>query len=144
MTRRPRRGRRWLLGLFVAAAAVVFAAQAFAGATGSHALPSSLVGCWSRHVPALPVGTGPGVWSVAIKKSGTLVAFTPGTTCGAGGDFTGALSVKANRLTIGRLPVCTTKATYRWKVSARSLTLHALVDMCPNRVGLFSGVWKKK
>lgn len=143
MTRPPRRGSRRFLGFCVAGAAFVFAAHAFAAATGAHALPSKFVGCWSRRAPALPVGTAAGVWSIAIKKSGTLVAFTPGTTCGANGDFTGAFSVNAKRLTIGRLPVCPTRGTYSWKLSGRSLTLHALADTCPARVGLFSGVWKK-
>lgn len=143
MTRPSHRGIRRFLGFFMVGAAFVFAAHAFAAATAAQALPSSLVGCWSRRAPALPVGTPAGVWSIAIKKSGTLVAYTPGVKCGSNGDFTGALSVKANRLTIGPLPVCPAKGTYSWKVSGRSLSLHRLVDGCADRVGLFSGVWKK-
>jgi hypothetical protein len=131
------------LCFFVVTAEFALAAHAFAATTGARAVPSNLVGCWSRRAPALE-GVSAGVWSIAIKKSGTLVAFTPGTNCGANGDFTGALSVNANRLTIGQLPVCPNRGTYRWKVSGRSLTLHALVDKCPSRLGLFSGIWKKK
>ena len=56
----------------------------------SRAVPRTMVGCWHRHVPALPVGTPAGVWLMKITPAGKLAAYTPGTTsCGADVDFYG-------------------------------------------------------
>lgn len=113
--------------------------------TNAHPMPKQLVGCWQRHVGALPVGTAPGIWEIEVSKTGRLDAYTPGSSCGpAAGDFTASVSVAANRFTIGAVPVCASKGVYSWRVSGRSLTLRALADKaCPARLGLFAGIWKK-
>lgn len=131
------------------AALAIAAAVALAGtvATAStNAVPASLVGCWHRHVPALPVGTPAGTWLMKLTSAGKLAAYTPGTTsCGAFPDFTAAVSVAGAKLTIGFVPICHTKGIYSWKASATALTLKATADKgCAARAALFSGVWKKK
>ena len=82
---------------------------------------------------------------MSIKRGGSLALFMPGTSCSGFVDFTTTLSVATGRLTIGTVPVCASKGVYSWKVSGRLLTLRALADKkCPPRLGLFTGVWKRK
>lgn len=133
-------------GLVLAAAAVALmiplnGAVASASATG---VPKAMVGCWHRHAPALPVGTSAGVWLMKITSGGELLAFTPGTkSCSAEPDFTGTISVVGSRLSIGQLPVCSTKGAYTWKAATKALTLKATTDSCPSRKLLFTGAWTK-
>ena len=105
-----------------------------------------MVGCWHRHVPALPVGVPAGVWLMKITPAGKLVTYTPGTqSCGVYSDFTATVSVAGSRLTIGSVPICATKGVYTWKAAASRLTLHATSDKgCSPRVLLFTGVWKQE
>jgi hypothetical protein len=121
--------------------------SSIAGAKASDAtaaVPKAMVGCWHRHAPALPVGTSPGIWLMTITRGGELLAYTPGTkSCSAEPDFTGTITVSGSRLTIGPLPVCSTKGAYAWKAAARTLTLQATTDGCPSRKLLFTGAWKK-
>jgi len=114
-------------------------------ATPDQGLRCKLVGCWKRHVGALPVGTPAGVWEIEISKAGRLDAYTPGTRCGpAEGDFSTHVSVVAGRFTIGSVPICAAKGVYSLKVSGSSVTFRVLADKtCPARVGLFVGLWKK-
>jgi hypothetical protein len=115
-------------------------------------VPAKLVGCWSRNVTSADytrAGTGgfpTGVWSMTIKKGGSVALFTPGSGCGGSfADFRTSLSVAAGRLTFNSVPVCTSKGVYSWKVSGKSLTLRAVADkQCAPRIGLFTGVWKRK
>jgi hypothetical protein len=118
--------------------------MAASGTAGT--VPQALVGCWYRHVGALPVGTGPGVWLVGITRAGKLAAYTPGSTkCDADSDFTATVSVAGSHLTIGPVPVCGKKGVYAWKASGNTLTLHATADKsCAPRTLLFTGVWKRK
>jgi hypothetical protein len=132
-------------GVVLAAATVVLVIvlNGAVAAASTRGVPKAMVGCWSRHAPALPVGTAAGVWLMKITKGGELLAFTPGTkSCGAQPDFTGTISVAGRRLTIGQLPVCNTKGTYTWK-AAKGLRLKVTRDRCPSRKLLFTGVWKK-
>jgi hypothetical protein len=124
---------------------VVPAASGVAAVTKADRVPPQLVGCWKRHVGALPVGTSAGVWEIEIGKGGRLDAYTPGSRCSAAaGDFSATVSAAGARFTIGAVPVCATKGVYTWKVSGNSLTLRTLADKaCAARVGLFAGVWKK-
>ncbi len=144
--RQRRLGTRWFFAVAVAVGVLVLAGSGIAAVTKGDRVPQKLVGCWHRHVGALPVGTPPGVWEIEISNGGRLDAYTPGSTCGpAAGDFSASVSVVANRLTIGSVPVCASKGVYSWSVSGNSLTLRATADKaCPARVGLFVGVWKKK
>lgn len=134
------------VAVLFAAAANVPVADGVAAESRSAGAPQRLVGCWHRHVGALPVGTPAGVWSIQITRAGKLHAFTPGmTSCTGVGDFSANVSVTAGRLTIGHVPVCATNGVYGWKASGKLLTLRAVSDRaCPDRLGLFVGVWKRK
>jgi len=133
------------VAVFFTAAAVVPEAGGVAAVTKSAGVPRQLARCWHRHVGALPVGTPAGVWSIQITRAGKLHAFTPGmTSCTASGDFSASVSVAADRLTIGHVPVCANKGVYSWKVSGKALTLRAVSEhACPDRLGLLVGVWKR-
>jgi hypothetical protein len=126
---------------------ITVAVALFGGAASAstRVVPKAMVGCWHRHVPALPVGTSAGVWLMKITSGGKLAAYTPGTTtCGAFPDFTAHISVAGSHLTIGSVPVCATKGVYAWKAAASTLTLVATADKsCSPRTLLFTGVWKK-
>jgi hypothetical protein len=80
-----------------------------------------------------------------MTPAGRLAAYTPGSTkCDAYSDFTAALSVTGNALTIGPVPVCATKGVYTWKATRNTLTLRATADSnCAVRRLLFAGVWRK-
>jgi hypothetical protein len=121
------------------------AARTAAQDTGSTTVPRPLVGCWSRHVPALPVGTAPGVWLIRIQSSGAFAAYTPGSTkCGSASDFTSRVSVSAGRLRIGHVPICATNGTYTVKAGATSLVLRAVSDRsCAARATLLTGTWRR-
>jgi hypothetical protein len=129
--------------LVITVAVAVFGGAASASTRG---VPKAMVGCWQRHVPALPVGTPAGVWLMKITSAGKLAAYTPGTTtCGAFSDFTAHVAVVGGNLTIGSVPVCATKGVYTWKAAANTLTLAVTADKsCSARTLLFTGVWKKK
>jgi hypothetical protein len=138
---------RFLQALFVLVLmAAAGAAHGLANDTRSDAVPRALVGCWSRHVPALPVGTAAGTWLIRIQSNGAFAAYAPGTTkCGASKDFTSHVSVKRGRLTIGHVPICATNGVYSVKTAAKSFVLKAVSDpSCASRVGLLSGTWKRK
>ena len=136
------------LSVVVMGALAITAGVGLPGGTASASasvVPRTMVGCWHRHVPALPVGTSAGVWLLKITPAGKLVAYTPGSKgCGAYADFTATVSVAGSRLTIGSVPICATKGVYAWKAAASTLTLHATSDKsCSPRALLFTGVWKK-
>jgi len=125
--------------------AIIVVAEGTAASRTDQRVPQPLVGCWHRHVGALPVGTGPGVWAIKITRLGKLAAYTPGTTaCNANSDFTATVSVTKNVLTIGSVPICATKGAYTWKASTTTLTLQAKADKsCAARALLLTGVWRK-
>ena len=131
-----------VFGLVVATSA----AHGFAKSAGSPTVPQSLVGCWSRHVPALPVGTSAGVWLIRIQSSGAFAAYTPGSTkCDTASDFTSHLSVRSGRLTIGHVPICATNGVYSVKPARNSFVLRTVSDKaCSARIGLLAGTWKRK
>jgi len=138
--------RRRHLGAHAAVMAGALVITVAVASASPRVVPRAMVGCWDRHVPALPVGTSAGVWLVKITSAGKLAAYTPGTTtCGAFPDFTAHISVAGSRLTIGSVPVCAAKGVYAWKAGADTLTLQATADKsCSPRVLLFTGMWKKK
>jgi hypothetical protein len=103
-----------------------------------------MVGCWHRQAPAFPGLSPAGVWLLQIRRAGELLAYTPGTTnCRQQPDFTATVSVVGRHVTIGAVPVCTTKGAYAWKATTKTLTLKATADNCSLRRLLFTGVWKK-
>jgi hypothetical protein len=130
----------------VASASAVVATMVLSGGPASaspQSLPREMVGCWHRHVPALPVGTSGGVWLLKIGQGGQLSAFRPGTTsCGAAPDFTTRISVSGSRLIVGSLTACTAKGVYAWNAAAETLALRAAADKCAARTLLLAGRWK--
>lgn len=140
-------GRHRLLALgalVIVAALLPVVGGAVARATGAK-VPQALVGCWHRHVGALPVGTPAGVWLIRISPGGKFAAYTPGSTkCNAYSDFTTSVSVAGNALKIGTVPVCGTRGVYAWKATRNTLTLRATDDKeCAPRPMLLNGVWKR-
>lgn len=111
------------------------------------AVPSKLIGRWSRNVTqadwqkygqSFPVG----VWSFAVARNGSVGVYTPYTRYV---DFRTAFAVSGGRLTIDSIPICPTKGQYLWKVSGRLLTIKEVADTkCRARAALFTGVWKRK
>jgi hypothetical protein len=123
--------------------AVVIVVPVASGAAGrtTHrsVVPAKLVGRWSHSAKA---STFPS-WSMAIKKSGAVAFYQPNDNSV---DFTTTFSATAGgRLNVGTVPICPTKAVYSWKVSGKLLTIKVVSDpKCPDRVGLYSGVWQPK
>jgi hypothetical protein len=131
--------------LLAAVAAAVLTSPGVARGRHASAVPASVVGCWSRHVPALPVGTSAGVWLIRIRSNGAFAAYTPGSTrCDGAWDFTSHVGVGSGRLTIGHVPVCSSNGVYAVATKLRSLTLRKVSDAaCPARSGLLVGTWKR-
>jgi hypothetical protein len=122
------------------------AAPGLAEGVGSSGVPRSLVGCWGRHVPALPVGTPAGVWLIRIQANGAFAAYPPGSTrCDAASDFTSSVSVSAGRLKIGHVPICASQGVYALKPTGSAFVLRTVSDAsCPARARLLAGTWKRK
>ena len=137
-----------LVPVAAVAAASAFAATAVASPASPNGLPAKLVGCWRR--PVNEPGLDKGVWSMWIKKDGTLVMYYPGTTCASTGpnaapDFISTVAAAGQQLTIGTLPVCQSTANYSWKLTGAHLTLRAVTDKgCVARRELFIGTWTRK
>jgi hypothetical protein len=140
------RSRVTRVALLACAMVAAGATHGYAASPKSNAVPRSLVGCWSRHVPALPVGTAAGVWLIRIQSTGTFAAYAPGATrCGSTSDFTSRVRVSSGRLTIGHVPICATNGVYMVKAAGSSLALKAVSDRaCSARVALLNGTWKRK
>src|SRR5712691_6492506 len=114
-------------------AVVVPVAIGTAAVTQTSAVPAKLVGRWSRSAKATTFAS----WSMVIKKSGAVAFYQPGSTYV---DFTTTFNATAGgRLNVGTVPICSTKAVYRWKVSGKLLTITKVSDkQCPDRVSLYS------
>lgn len=140
----------------VAAVALVVLAPAGLGSTNpasrasaetTGAVPSKLVGKWSRDIKqadwarygqSFPVG----VWSFNVQKNGSVGVIYPRTSYV---DFTTRFDVSGGRLTIDAIPICANKGRYTWKLAGKRLTLKAVADRnCKPRAALFTGVWNKK
>src|SRR5262245_42402487 len=114
--------------VFVSALAIAVAVGGMASAS-TIGVPQAMVGCWHRHVPAVPGLTAAGIWHMKITRSGKLSTFVPGTTsCGRYADFSTSASVAGQRLTIGAVPVCGTNGVYSWHASATALTVKTVAD----------------
>ena len=125
--------------LVLAVAVIIPVASGIAATTHTGAVPAKLVGRWSRSANAATFAS----WSMVIKKSGAVAFYQPGTSYV---DFTTTFNATmGGRLNVGVVPICQTKAVYRWKVSGKLLTIKKVSDpQCPDRVGLYSGVWQRK
>jgi len=148
----------------VAVALAVFVAvpltSGAADAAKTGGVPAELVGVWSRSVtkanwkkygitPGLPGESGGypvGVWTIVVKKSGSISAYSPNgyiancATCLA--DFKQRFSSAGAVLTFAPEP-CSAKGLYRWKVAGSALTLGLVADKCGERKALFIGLWKR-
>jgi len=135
-----------------------------AGVAASHdeaALPSALVGRWSRTVtyatwqrygrnfPTTKV-------SIEVDETGKQVGYfgpdfppVPPSSNGKATypDWYTDWKTAGGRLTIGAVPPCgwvdSWSGGYRWTASARTLTIRKVADKCKDRVAIFAGVWKK-
>jgi hypothetical protein len=141
--------RRWLeaawrccaAGLAVAAVVVPVAS---ATDTEASAVPTNLVGRWTRTVTAADwkragargfVTSFVGPYTMVVKPNGKVKII----------DFTATFSpLPGGRLSISGVPVChPKKGLYGWKMANRKLTLTKLKDTCSAEVGLFTGVWTR-
>jgi len=147
------------LAVALAVSVAVPLTSGIAAATEAGGVPAKLVGAWNRKVTQAnynKYGQGQqgflvGVWTMVIKKGGGVAFYTPGGyrpgciathTCVY--DFSTSFAVTGARLRAGAIPECTTKGSYSWKLSGRSLTLRAIADkQCGPRAAVFSGVWKR-
>lgn len=153
----------WRCSAVVLAVAVVVPVGSGTAATmEASAVPAKLAGSWGRTVTSSdlrrvkvpPTSLKTGAWSIAIVKSQEGIDFmdiyAPGDPVGVGlPSFAGYISVagKGMRITASsgyEIPICDTKAIYRWKVVGKLLTMSKVSDTCRERVAVFTGVWKRK
>jgi hypothetical protein len=154
-------GRHWRRGALAVVLVTCMAvpvtnaiARATKAASLPYYLPPKVVGAWNRNVTQAnwsnykQSGFPVGVWTIVVSKGGGVKVYTPAgyrpgciatKTCNP--DFSTSFFIIRN-LTIASVPVCTTKGTYGWKASGRSLTLKAIADrQCGPREALFTGLW---
>jgi hypothetical protein len=123
-----------------------------AAARGASAVPTKLVGRWSRTVTSSdlksakvpPISIPTGVWSIVIKKDGSFDAYRRAASASG---FTDRLTATlAGRLTI-EMPFCAggfNPNVYRWRAAGRRLTITKVSDKCGERVAIFPGAWNRK
>ena len=126
-------------------------AVGLAAAARPTVVPAKLVGRWTRNVTqhdwdkhgqgaqSFPVG----FWSLVIKRNGDVNVYVPG---GTSPDFATSFSASPDgRLTVHAVPICVPNGQYRWKVTGNLLTITKVADkLCPARIALYAGVWKRK
>jgi hypothetical protein len=125
----------------LAVSAVVPVASGIAATTEASAVPSKLVGQWTRAVTFADRnahgGGADGFCRLTVTKSGAAHL-----RCINIGTFDGKIaSAGTNRVHITLFDA--TPNVYRWRVSGGRLTLTALTDDTPNRAGVMWGVWKR-
>jgi hypothetical protein len=124
-----------------------------AALTTRDAVPAVVVGTWGKTITAATwhkydVGYEPaGRWSIVITKRGLTSIFAPpGTPDGY--PLTTMHVVAADAAVVFGPTAdgfCTTKASYRWKVSGRTLTFKVVRDECDaRRVLMTAGPWARK
>jgi hypothetical protein len=117
-------------------------ASGFAAATETSAVPSQLVGQWTRAVTFADRnahgGGAVGFCRLTVKKSGAAHL-----RCINIGTFDGKIVLAGtNRVHITLFEI--TPNVYSWRVSGGRLTLTALTDDTPARAGVMWGVWNRK
>ncbi len=91
----------------------------------------------------------PGVYSMAIRKSGTLlVYFPPGapdfpTPPKGSPNRIGRISATPSGRMVVVLDCITRRGLYRWKLSGRLLTITPVKEPCVEQKPVFWGVWRK-
>ncbi len=131
------------------AAAVAPVASGIAAVTEASAVPSKLVGKWTRTITKADVKRGGGLFLLAGKVAKFTVVKNGHFTVdeGLGGNLGtvdgNLVPAGPNRIHINVNGV-TTPNVYAWRVSGRLLTLTKLKDSEPDRVTVMWGVWKRK
>ena len=125
----------------LAVSAVVPVASGIAATTEASAVPSKMLGQWTRPVTFadrnVHGGGAIGFCRLTVKKSGAAHL-----GCINIGHFDGKIvSAGTNRVHINLFD--STPNVYRWRVSGRLLTLTTLTDDTPARAGVMWGVWKR-
>jgi hypothetical protein len=125
----------------LAVSAVVPVASGIAATTEASAVPSKMLGQWTRKVTYADrnahEGGAVGFCTLTVKKSGAAHL-----GCINIGRFDGKIvSAGTNRVHITLFDA--TPNVYRWRVSGGRLTLTALTDDTPARAGVMWGVWKR-
>ena len=146
----------WAVAALLTAALIVPVACGTAAAEEASAVPTKLVGRWSRNVTAADVRrvpgslATPGVYSMTIKRSGVLGIYFP---AGApefvkppkgAPNRTGTVSATPDGRMVIVLDCPADKGLYRWKVSGRLLTITLVKEPCTEQAPVFWGVWKRK
>jgi len=149
MSVRVRGGRR-SLGLPLTTVVFMAALVAAVGTALAQrtSLPHSLVGCWTRTVPAGVPGVHAGPYTISTTQGGLLVVYLQGTPgCNGRTDFSLTVSAAGGKLVMGSAPIlpgsCKGQGTYGWKVTGKTLTLRLIKDKCRVRGNFFPGAWKK-
>ena len=135
------------VALVIAATAV---ASTSAAPTTRSAVPAALVGKWGKTMTAATWHKGgeyaepAGHWAIAITKGGVTSLFAPKPY-----DLLTTMHVVATGTSVAFGPTadgaCSTRGTYRWKVSGRTLSLELVKDACqPRRILYTAGLWARK
>jgi hypothetical protein len=126
---------RWSAG---AAAALVCAAPAIAGASGP--APTRLVGTYSALVPNYPsVGWYKGNYRLALGPGRAFaVRSIPGI-----GTILYTASFTGTRMTLPAGSGCSTAGTYTWILKGRSLVFAALNEPCHGRAVMLVRRWTR-
>lgn len=135
------------------------AASGLAASRDRTALPSALVGRWSKTVPHADwLKTGRDFpttkVTIVVDGAGRQVGYfgpdytPPSVTPNAGyPDWYTDWKVGGAKMTIGAVPPCgwvdSWSGRYRWSVAGSTLRLTKLADRCPDRIAIFAGTWKK-
>jgi hypothetical protein len=128
------------------------AATGDAATTGTGDVPVKLVGVWRKSMTKAEwdragVIRQAGVYVFVVKKVGFITIYRPGDYrpgCGACQDFTTTLRTTGDRLTLGSVPVCSSKGVYSWRLAGRTLVVTPVADKrCVVRATFFGGRWKR-
>jgi hypothetical protein len=139
----------WHSAVVLAAVVAVPLSSGFAAATVENAVPSRLVGKWTRAITKADVRRASGALVLLAGKTATFTVAKNGHCKldeGLGGNLgtTEGTVVPTGpdriRITID----VGTAGIYTWRVSGKTLTLTKLKDSNPNSVAVFWGVWKRR
>jgi len=148
-------GRRCTQWLFVVAFVLGLcwpAARGGAVTTPTARVPVSLVGVWHKTMTKAQweragVTRDAGVYTFLVKKAGAITVYRPGDYrpgCSTCEDFTTTFRPSGDRLTLGKVPVCSFVGVYGWQLSGRTLIVTPVADKrCVVRATFFGGRWKR-
>jgi hypothetical protein len=131
-----------------AAAKTTPAPAATSMSTPAPSAPASLRGHWKRTMTAhdwkaagggFPAGT----FRLTVDDKGGVDVYFPRTKTV---DFSTQFVAAGRRMTVDTVPICPgVKGSYRWRASARTMTLTVVSDAkCAPRAALFGGTWRRQ